>query len=92
MFNEYPDIKQAYELSCELSDIYNRKIDKGIALTKMAKWFKGAEESGIKSFNTIRRTFEQHYSSIRCNRQNGWFLKHVLPKWPKWLVFFSTIL
>jgi transposase len=64
LFAQYPDIKQAYELSCELSDIYNRKIDKSIALTKMARWFKDAEESGFKSFNTIRNTFEQHYTTI----------------------------
>ncbi len=64
LFAEYPDIKQAYELSCGLSGIYNQKIDKGVALTKMARWFKYAEESGFKSFNTIRRTFEQHYSTI----------------------------
>lgn len=64
LFTQYPDIKQAYELSCGLSDIYNRKIEKSVALTKMAIWFKDAEESGIKSFNTIKRTFEQHYSTI----------------------------
>lgn len=64
LFAEYPDIKKAYELSCQLSYIYNQKLDKGVALTKMAKWFNHAESSGFKSFASIRRTFEQHYSTI----------------------------
>lgn len=64
LFREYPDIQKAYQLSCDLSDIYNRNITKNIALTKMAHWFKDAEESGFKSFETIQRSFEQHYSSI----------------------------
>jgi len=64
LFSEYPDIRRAYQLSNELSYIYNQKIDKGVALTKMARWFKDAEESGFKSFATIRRTFEQHYAQI----------------------------
>ncbi len=64
LFKEYPDIKQAYQLSSNLTNIFNQKITKGIALTKMARWFNDAEKSGFKSFTTIRRTFEQNYSSI----------------------------
>jgi transposase len=64
LFKEYPDIKKAYYLSNSLSSIYNQKITKGIALTKMAQWFNEAENSGFKTFATIRRTFEQHYRTI----------------------------
>lgn len=64
LFKQYPDIKQAYYLSNSLGDIYNRKIEKSVALTKMAQWFNDAENSGFKSFATIRRTFETHYRSI----------------------------
>lgn len=64
LFKEYPDIKKAYQLACGLTNIYNQKIEKGIALTKMAHWFKDAENSGFKSFTSIRRTFEIHYQTI----------------------------
>ena len=64
LFKQYPDIEKAYRLSCDLSNIFNQKITKGIALTKMARWFNDAENSGFKSFTTIRKTFEQHYSTI----------------------------
>lgn len=51
-------------MSCQLSHIYNQKIEKGVALTKMARWFNEAENSGFKSFASIRKTFELHYSTI----------------------------
>jgi transposase len=64
LFKEFPDIQKAYQLTCGLSDIYNRNIEKGVALTKMARWFNEIELSGFKSFATIRRTFEMHYPNI----------------------------
>ena len=64
LFREYPDIKQAYQLSTDLTNIFNQKIDKRVALTKLARWFNEAEASGFKAFATIRRTFEQHYATI----------------------------
>lgn len=64
LFKEYPDIEKAYMLSQELWKIYNMKIEKAVAFTKMAHWFKETENSGFSSFATIRRTFEQHYTSI----------------------------
>jgi transposase len=64
LFSEYPDIKQAYQLSTQLSTIYNQKITKSIALTKMAHWFKDVDNAGFKSFVVIKNTFEQHYDSI----------------------------
>jgi len=64
LFREYPEIQKAYKLSCDLSKIFNQKITKPVALTKMAHWFKDAENSGFKSFQSIQRSFEQHYSTI----------------------------
>lgn len=64
LFEQYPDIQKAYALSVNLTHIYNQKIPKGVALTKMAQWFNQAEQSGFRSFAVIRRTFEQHYPSI----------------------------
>lgn len=64
LFEEYPDIKKAYLLSNNLRTIYNQNLDKGVALTKMAHWFREAEESGFKSFSTIKSTFEKHYPTI----------------------------
>lgn len=64
LFQEYPDLKEAYSLAMKLRAIYDQKIIKGVAYTKLAYWFNQVEESGFDSFRTIKRTFERHYESI----------------------------
>jgi transposase len=64
LFDQYPDLKQAYSLTHSLRMIFSKNIDKGVAYTKMAKWFNDVTESGFKSFNTISATFYSHYPEI----------------------------
>jgi transposase len=64
LFELYPDIKQAYWLSHGLRMIFTNTKNKGVAYTKMAKWFNDVTDSDIKSFNTISATFYSHYPEI----------------------------
>ena len=64
LFEEYPDIEKAYKLAMELASIYHQTNSKGVAFTKMARWFDKVEKSGFASFYTIRKTFETHYEFI----------------------------
>ena len=64
LFGLYPDIKQAYWLVHGLRMIFTNTKDKGVAYTKMAKWFNDVTDSGFKSFNTISATFYSHYPEI----------------------------
>lgn len=64
LFAEYPDLKVAYNITDKLRKIYNQNISKDIAMTKFAHWFREVEETGFKSYNTILKTFNQHYSDI----------------------------
>lgn len=64
LFGLYPDLEKAYKLTNELRIIYNQKIEKSLAMTKLAHWFKNIEESGFKSFNTLLKTFTVHYKEI----------------------------
>jgi len=64
LFSEYPDIKQAYELTHSLRLIFSKTKDKGIAYTKLARWYNDVSESGFKSFNTISATIYSHYRNI----------------------------
>lgn len=64
LFDLYPDIKQAYSLTHSLRMIFSKNTDKGVAYTKMAKWFNDVTESAFKSFNTISATFYSHYPEI----------------------------
>lgn len=64
LFAEYPEIREAYELSEELRKFFNTKNDKGIALTKLARWYDKVEKSGFKSFVTIMNTIRLNYNGI----------------------------
>lgn len=63
LFRLYPALEQAYELSQQLGYIYRVK-EKGVAYTKLARWYDAVEKAGFKSFNTISRTIQQHYQTI----------------------------
>ena len=64
MFNEYPKIKQAYELSNQLRSIYNNCKDKRIAMTKLAQWYNAVELSEFKSFRIVMNTISLNYREI----------------------------
>ncbi len=64
LFNLYPDIEQAYDLSHHLYLIYSKDISKGVAMTQLAQWFNQIEIFDIPSFQIIKRTFETHYQNI----------------------------
>lgn len=64
LFYQYPDLEKAYCLSDELRKIYNQNITKSVAMLKLAHWFRNVEESGFKSFTTLKRTITRHYSDI----------------------------
>ena len=64
LFERYPDIKKAYDLSIELGRIYHTTKDKGVAFTRLSKWYDKVEKTNFKSFNTIARSRQVHYLTI----------------------------
>lgn len=64
LFQMYPDIKKAYGLTHSLRMIFSKTKDKGVAYTKLARWFNDISESGFKSFNTISATVYANYPEI----------------------------
>ena len=64
LFKLFPDLENAYKLSEKLKFIYNSKVKKEIAITKLAHWYKDVEESGLNSFNTIKNTIQLNYLAI----------------------------
>jgi transposase len=64
LFELYPDIKKAYNLTHSLRMIFSHTKVKGVAYTKLAKWFNEITDSGFKSFNTISATIYSHYPEI----------------------------
>ena len=64
LFELYPDLKMAYGLTHSLRLIFSKTEVKGVAYTKLAKWFNDVTESEFKSFNTISATVYAHYTEI----------------------------
>lgn len=64
LFAQYPDIKKAYSLTHSLRMIFSHTKVKGVAYTKLAKWFNDVTDSEFKSFNTISATIYVHYQNI----------------------------
>jgi len=64
LFKRYPDLERAYQLSRSLSGIYQNTKEQGVGLTKLARWYDEVEKAGFKSFNTISRTIQNHYTTI----------------------------
>lgn len=64
LFEMYPDIKEAYNLTHRLRMIFSHTKDKRVAYTKLAKWFNDVTDVDFKSFNTISATVYSHYPEI----------------------------
>lgn len=64
LFQQYPDIEQAYHLSRKLGWVYETSNDKTTARTRLAKWIELVRQSRFKSFNTISNTINSHYPNI----------------------------
>jgi len=64
LFNRYPLLEKAYNLSRELAHIYSHVKEKGVAFTQLARWYEKVEKAGFKSFNTVIRTMQNHYLTI----------------------------
>ncbi|MDP5106833.1 MAG: transposase [Polaribacter sp.] len=64
LFNQYPDIKTAFDLVQGLRNIFNTAKTIQVAYTKLAHWHKDVENTGFRAFNTIANTIAINYRSI----------------------------
>ena len=64
LFENFPDIKKAHDLTCGLNRIFSKTTEKAVAYTKLAQWYKDVEEAKFKSFNVIANTIYTHYQGI----------------------------
>jgi transposase len=64
LFDKYPKLQKAYKLSRQLANIYQQSKLKGVAFTKLARWYDQVEKAGFKAFSTVARSIQNHYRSI----------------------------
>ena len=64
LFEQYPVIKEAYDISMELTRIYNQRVSKNVALTKLARWYEQVEKLNLKFFKSVMETMQSNYQTI----------------------------
>lgn len=64
VFERYPRLKQAYDLSMKLRDIFRCCTCKEQAFKRLALWYNQVEEAAIDSFRTVSRSIQTHYIGI----------------------------
>src|SRR5690606_2280289 len=64
LFQRFPDLKIAHELTMNLNYIFSFTEDKIWGLTRLAKWHEKVRQAGFKAFNTVARSIENHYQTI----------------------------
>jgi transposase len=64
LFARYPALEKAYRLTMQLGSIYHQVKDKGVALTRLARWYEQVEKAGFESFNVVVRSVQAHYLTI----------------------------
>lgn len=66
LFREYPSLEEAYQISMELTNIYNQKIAPEVAMTKLSRWYDKVEKLNLKFFKSVINTMQNNYLTI-CN-------------------------
>lgn len=64
IFENYPDLRYAYQLAKELTNIYNSKSSVDVARTRLARWYEAVEAMDYGAFQTVLNTFHNHYQTI----------------------------
>lgn len=64
IFEFYPELKYAYDLAMELTDIFNKKVGKDVARLNLARWYNKVDHMTEGQFRTVSDTFRNHYDTI----------------------------
>jgi transposase len=64
LFERYPELKKAYDLSLGLGQVFKLCTSKEQAFKRLALWYNEVEATGIEAFKTVSRSIQSHYLSI----------------------------
>lgn len=64
IFEFYPELKKAYDLAMDLTDIFNLKVEKDVARLELARWYNKVDGMAGGQFRTVSETFRNHYDTI----------------------------
>lgn len=64
LFEQYPKLEEAYNISMKLSNIFNTSTTTPQAFTRLARWYDEVEKTEFSSFKTVSRSIQMHYLTI----------------------------
>ena len=64
LFRRFPDLEDAYGLSMELTEIFNKQSKPAEARLNLARWHNKVEAFGEREFSRVLDTFENHSATI----------------------------
>lgn len=64
LFEQFPRLKRAYDLSMSLTELFNRKCQPEVARLNLARWYNEVEEFGCDEFNHVLETFTNQNTTI----------------------------
>lgn len=64
LFERFPELKKAYQISLKLGDIFKLCKSKEHAFKHLALWYNVVEDCGIDAFKTVARSIKANYLSI----------------------------
>ena len=64
LFCRFPDMKEFYYLALRLGKIYSDYDNNDVTRPKLALWFNQVEQWNCEEFNTVIKTFQNHYDRI----------------------------
>ncbi|PIZ00477.1 hypothetical protein COY62_02315, partial [bacterium (Candidatus Howlettbacteria) CG_4_10_14_0_8_um_filter_40_9] len=64
LFKEFPELKEAYDLSMMFRSFYERSQTKKEAKENLDKWYKKVEEKDIESFLIVEESIRLHEENI----------------------------
>lgn len=64
LFEQYPDIREAYDLADGLRRVFSDSPRRSLAATRLARWYCRVQDSGFKSFRVIAQTFFDNETEI----------------------------
>ncbi len=64
LFEYSPDLKTAYDLQEQLTDIFDEPISKSVAETKIRDWMERVSVSGVKCFDAFIKTLNRLWHQI----------------------------
>lgn len=59
MFERYPELRRAYDISMKLSNVFRKCTCKEQAFKRLALWYNEVEGCGIATFRTVVRTIQK---------------------------------